>query len=106
MVLSAYNETRIGYHLFKHVEWERARSERYCVETGFPVRMATGDRCLRHKGGSTACYTAMRNPRCTHPTLSPDHPYPLCDQCGRSGAVVMLSDPPQSHKKYMADPGC
>lgn len=57
--------------------------ERYCVDSGRPVRMIPGDRCIKHGNRSTPCYTALREARCTHPRLSPNHPYPHCAECGR-----------------------
>lgn len=57
--------------------------EAYCVDSGRPVRYEAGDRCLHHGNRATPCYTALREPRCAHPHLSPNHPYPHCSECGR-----------------------
>lgn len=62
--------------------------ERYCVDSGRTVRMIPGDRCIRHGNRSTPCYTALREARCTHPHLSPNHPYPHCSECGRDLPVA------------------
>lgn len=68
------------------IEWRKARSERYCVDSGVPVA-AAGDRCRRHGGARERCYTALRDPRCQHPKLSPNHPYPRCEDCGNIGTL-------------------
>lgn len=59
--------------------------ERYCVDSGRPVR-AAGDRCLSHGNRGEMCTTAIREPgKCKHPRLSPNHPYPHCSECGLDG---------------------
>ncbi len=57
-------------------------AEAYCVDSGRPVRYEAGDRCLSHGGRDVACTTALRDPRCTHPHPSPNHPTPTCSECG------------------------
>lgn len=57
--------------------------ERYCVDSGRPVRMIPGDRCLSHGNRAEMCFTAIREARCEHPHLSPNHPYPHCSECGQ-----------------------
>lgn len=57
--------------------------ERYCIESGRPVRMIPGDRCRAHGAASTMCITDVRPAQCEHPYLSPNHPYPHCSECGR-----------------------
>lgn len=60
---------------------QTAETERYCVDSGRAVSLIPGDRCLVHGGRDTPCYTGMRRPRCQHPHLSPNHPYPHCAEC-------------------------
>jgi len=57
--------------------------EGYCVDSGRPVRLGHGDRCLRHGDAPTPCRAAVRPARCEHPHLSPNHPYPHCSECGK-----------------------
>jgi hypothetical protein len=57
--------------------------EGYCVDSGRPVRLIPGDRCRAHGASPVMCTTAVRDPRCTHPHLSPNHPYPHCSECGQ-----------------------
>ncbi len=64
---------------------EPASEERYCVDSGRPVHLIPGDRCIRHGNRDVMCTTATRGPLCKHPHLSPNHPYPRCSECGRSG---------------------
>lgn len=59
------------------------RMERYCVDSGRAVRPIPGDRCLDHGAAPEMCRTALRDPQCQHPHLSPNHPYPHCSECGR-----------------------
>lgn len=67
-------------------EQQRKRGEEtaelYCVDSGRPVKVE-GDRCIRHGDRSVMCTTAVRPAQCTHPRLSPNHPYPHCSECGR-----------------------
>lgn len=58
--------------------------ERYCVDSGRPVRMIPGDRCIEHGGAPTMCTTDVRPAQCTHPHLSPNHPTPHCSECGKA----------------------
>lgn len=62
--------------------------ERYCVDSGRPVRLIPGDRCLSHGAEATPCFTALRAPRCKHPRQSPNHPYPHCTECGSNEAPI------------------
>jgi hypothetical protein len=57
--------------------------ERYCVDSGRPVRMIPGDRCRAHGAASKPCTTDVRPAQCEHPHLSPNHPYPHCSECGK-----------------------
>jgi len=59
-------------------------SERYCVDSGRPVHMIPGDRCLMHGAELTMCTTAVRTARCAHPYRSPNHPTPTCSECGKT----------------------
>ena len=65
--------------------WPTPASEAYCVDSGRPVRYESGDRCRSHGARGVACTAALRDPRCKHPHLSPNHPYPYCDECGLTG---------------------
>lgn len=67
------------------INWERTTEERYCVDSGRAVSLIPGDRCIDHGDGDKPCYTTIRNPRCMHELLSPNHPYPKCQECGRVG---------------------
>lgn len=58
-------------------------SERYCVDSGRPVSMIPGDRCRAHGASDVMCTTALRDPRCKHLHLSPNHPWPHCSECGQ-----------------------
>jgi hypothetical protein len=58
------------------------RTERYCIASGRPVAHV-GDRCRSHGAAATMCNTDVRPARCEHPHLSPNHPYPCCEECGR-----------------------
>jgi hypothetical protein len=57
--------------------------ERYCVDSGRPVHMIPGDRCLLHGAADRMCRTDVRPAQCEHPHLSPNHPYPHCSECGK-----------------------
>lgn len=57
--------------------------ERYCIDSGRPVHMIPGDRCLSHGAAADMCTTDVRPAQCEHPRLSPNHPYPCCSECGR-----------------------
>ncbi len=70
------------------IDWEAVSEERYCVDSGRPVQLIPGDRCRSHGARDVMCTTAIRDPRCEHPRLSPNHPYPKCSECGRSGQVA------------------
>ena len=74
------------------IDWKPVSEERYCVDSGRPVQLIPGDRCLKHGAHSTPCFTALRDPRCEHPRLSKNHPYPKCEECGRSGKAAMTTD--------------
>lgn len=65
--------------------WPTPKSEAYCVDSGRPVRYEAGDRCIHHGNRGEACTAALRDPRCEHPRLSPNHPYPHCSECGLDG---------------------
>jgi hypothetical protein len=70
------------------IHWPLMVTERYCVDSGAPVRVP-GDRCIRHGARGEMCTTAVRSPgRCEHPRLSPNHPYPHCSECGIDGDDV------------------
>lgn len=69
------------------VIWQPGSSERYCVDSGKAVAVA-GDRCRAHGADAAQCFTATRAPRCEHVNVSPNHPYPKCEECGRSGTGV------------------
>lgn len=58
-------------------------TERYCVDSGRPVGLISGDRCLAHGDRDVMCTTALRAPRCQHSHLSPSHPHPHCSECGK-----------------------
>lgn len=75
------------------ITWDLAREERYCVDSGRAVNLIPGDRCIRHGMRSTPCFTAVREPRCQHPRLSKNHPYPKCEECGRSGQRTSVTSP-------------
>jgi len=60
--------------------------ERYCTASGRPVRVE-GDRCRAHGDAAVMCTTSLRPAECVHPHLSPNHPTPTCEECGR---VVVL----------------
>lgn len=63
--------------------------ERYCVESGRAVHPIPGDRCLSHGNRDVMCTTAeLMPPECQHSRLSPNHPYPCCEECGLSGEDV------------------
>lgn len=70
------------------IDWEAVSEERYCVDSGRPVQLIPGDRCRSHGARGVMCTTAIRDPRCEHPRLSPNHPYPKCSECGRSGQTA------------------
>lgn len=70
------------------ITWEPVGEERYCVDSGRAVQLIPGDRCLAHGARGVACTTAVRDPRCEHPRLSPNHPHPRCEECGRAGELV------------------
>lgn len=57
--------------------------ERYCIDSGRPVRMIPGDRCRAHGAAAAMCATDVRPAQCTHPYPSPNHPTPTCSECGR-----------------------
>jgi len=57
-------------------------TERYCITSGRPVAHE-GDRCLSHGAAATMCTTDVRPAQCEHPRLSPNHPYPRCEECGK-----------------------
>lgn len=57
--------------------------ERYCTDSGRPVRMIPGDRCLSHGDRALMCPTDVRPAQCEHPHRSPNHPTPTCAECGR-----------------------
>lgn len=57
--------------------------ERYCVDSGRPVLMTPGDRCIKHGDADAPCTTDVRPAQCQHPRLSPNHPWPHCSECGR-----------------------
>lgn len=67
------------------IEWFAENEERYCVDSGRPVNLISGDRCLNHGSAKESCYTAIRDPRCEHLRVSKNHPYPKCEECGRIG---------------------
>ncbi len=69
------------------ITWNLVNEERYCVDSGRPVQLIPGDRCLSHGARGVMCTTAVRDPRCGHPRLSPNHPYPKCSECGNTGRV-------------------
>lgn len=73
------------------IVWDPITEERYCVDSGRPVRLIPGDRCLSHGDRDEMCTTAIRHPRCQHPRLSRNHPYPKCEECGRSGQVALAT---------------
>lgn len=75
------------------ITWESATEERYCVDSGRPVQLIAGDRCLSHGARDVMCTTALRAPRCPHPRLSANHPYPKCEECGRRGQGDSDSSP-------------
>jgi len=56
--------------------------ERYCVDSGRPVHMIGGDRCLSHGDQYEPCFTSIRIAKCKHPNRSPNHPRPHCAECG------------------------
>jgi hypothetical protein len=56
--------------------------ERYCIDSGRPVRMIPGDRCRDHGAAGRPCDTDVRPAQCEHPYLSPNHPTPTCSECG------------------------
>jgi hypothetical protein len=60
--------------------------ERYCVQSGRPVRMIPGDRCRSHGAAGTPCTTDVRPAQCEHSRLSPNHPRPHCSECGKDVA--------------------
>lgn len=65
--------------------WDDVAEERYCVDTGNPMNLIPGGRCVSHGASRSMCYTAIRDPRCKHPRLSKNHPYPKCAECGCIG---------------------
>jgi hypothetical protein len=75
------------------IQWLSATSEMYCVDSGSPVQRE-GDRCIRHGAASTFCYTSVRDPRCEHPRVSPNHIYPHCSECGRNGYRTPFAEAP------------
>ena len=72
--------------------WEPVTEERYCVDSGRPVQLIPGDRCRSHGASGVMCTTAIRDPRCQHLRLSPNHPYPKCSECGRSGRATRTTE--------------
>lgn len=66
--------------------------ERYCVISGRPVSMIPGDRCIKHGDAVRPCDTDVRPATCTHPHLSPNHPYPHCSECGRDLATITTKE--------------
>jgi len=58
--------------------------ERYCIDSGRPVHMISGDRCLSHGAAPIPCTTDVRPAQCEHPRRSPNHPTPTCEECGRA----------------------
>jgi hypothetical protein len=64
-------------------DWPGLDVERYCIESGRAVQWIAGDRCLRHGARATPCDTGVRPVQCEHPRRSPNHPTPVCDECGR-----------------------
>lgn len=58
-------------------------TERYCVDSGRPVRMIPGDRCIEHGAADEMCATDVRPAECTHERQSPNHPHPHCSECGK-----------------------
>ena len=57
--------------------------ERYCIDSGRPVHMIPGDRCIQHGQSPHPCATDVRPAQCTHPKRSPNHPSPTCAECGK-----------------------
>ncbi len=57
-------------------------TERYCIDSGRPVQRE-GDRCRSHGAAADMCTTDVRPAQCEHPRLSPNHPYPCCEECGK-----------------------
>lgn len=72
--------------------WDQVSEERYCVDSGRAVNLIPGDRCLSHGAASDPCFTAIRNPRCSHDRLSKNHPYPMCEECGLKGKILKPVD--------------
>jgi len=56
--------------------------ERYCAASGRPVHHE-GDRCRSHGAADRPCTTDVRPAGCEYPRLSPNHPYPCCEECGK-----------------------
>jgi hypothetical protein len=61
--------------------------ERYCVDSGRPVSMIPGDRCIAHGNAASQCMTDVRPAQCEHSRLSPNHPHPHCSECGKDIGV-------------------
>lgn len=55
--------------------------ERYCIDSGRAVQHE-GDRCREHGAAPTMCTTDVRPAQCEHPHRSPNHPTPMCAECG------------------------
>lgn len=60
-----------------------ANLERYCTESGRPVSMVPGDRCIRHGAAGSPCTTKVRPAQCEHPRVSSHGGHVRCAECGR-----------------------
>lgn len=87
-------------HAGRMIRWKQVEEERYCVDSGRPVRLIPGDRCRAHGARDVMCTTAVRSPRCLHAHLCPNHPDPYCSECGNTGGYVCgerVVVPPEEH---------
>lgn len=65
---------------------EEGGAEAYCVDSGAPVRLGAGDRCIHHGAADTPCFTAVRAvPKCTHSRWPKGaNSSDTCPECGHT----------------------